>query len=250
MLKFLSVIFKQRNSNPDNEAFIEALSNQLQVANKDADLMEQELDLRQSSAEWLDEWGSWFGVKRLTGETDEHYRFRILTAMEDKVTIPAIKRGVKKVMGDDTVIKIYEPFEEIRYFNVSTFSGVGRFQDGDYYRIGVIDVIINKPITEELMAFINTLKAAGISVKFTYKMTPPPDQIVIGDGDDNPDVVYENAVSNEPGFIDETNGAVFSGDNPIQRYSGDRDIWVRTTLKDTAFVSPIQVVETEKKIDR
>ena len=46
---------------------------------------------------WLDEHGQERGIYRLTAETDENYRPRIL-AIEDKVTKPAIEAGVSAIL--------------------------------------------------------------------------------------------------------------------------------------------------------
>jgi hypothetical protein len=227
MLKFLQTIFKKGNGNSDHEAVLDSIGTALKSAGDDADLMKKELSIVDSEGEWLDEWGTWFGVSRLTNsETDESYLSRMLAVIEDKVTIPAIISGVKKVLGDNTIIKIYEPYHEIRYFNVSTFSGEGRYQDGDYYRIGVIDVIINKPVTDDLVTFINLIKGAGVSVKFTYKPTPPIEEVVI-DGS-NEEAIVESMVSMKMYTIEEQEGKTQSGSSSDQILSGEQVIWTET----------------------
>jgi hypothetical protein len=231
MLKFLQSIFRRDQSNSDHKAVLDSIGTALKTAGDDADLMKKELSIVDSEGEWLDEWGTWFGVSRLSDyEEDNRYLDRMLSVIEDKVTIPAIINGVKKVLGDNTIIKIYEPYHEIRYFNVSTFSGEGRYQDGDYYRIGVIDVIINKPVTDELVKFINLIKGAGVSVKFTYKPTPPIEDVII-DGSEDEEIV-DSIVSMEMYSVEEQEGRTQSGSNPEHILSGEQVIWTDVRKED------------------
>ena len=158
---------------------------ELEKVKEDADLVKKELMLETAENEWLEDWGSWFGVSRLIGETDDHLRYRILSCMEDKVSIPSIQNGIAKILNLDNIrkddnsnailgedpntgktitISVYEPFEDVRIFNVSTFSGKGRYEDKYYYRIGVIDLKIDglDEVTEEVRDYIKTLNSAGI----------------------------------------------------------------------------------------
>lgn len=161
-LKFLQNIFKRNTNNNDHEALITAMGQALETVEEDTNLVVESISLATAEGEWLEEYGSIFGVSRTPNETDEHLRYRILTCMDDKISIPAIKRGIKKLLGDDTEITIFEPYTELRRFNVSTFSNDGRFPDSDYWRIGVVDIKINKPVTDEVIGYINQLIGVGI----------------------------------------------------------------------------------------
>ncbi|QKE56356.1 baseplate wedge protein [Bacillus phage YungSlug] len=225
-MRFLNSIFKREGANADHNAVIDGVTKALDTVDKDTDQMKNELQIPTATDSWLDEWGSWFGVNRIKGEADEPYRARILDVLSDKVTIPAIIAGVKKVLGDNTIVKVYEPFVDVRIFNRSTFSGKGKYQNKDYYRIGVIDIILNKPITIELIKYVNLIKAGGISVKFTYRPIPAPDQIVV-DGT-NKEETLSNTISMRLGEIKEQSGKTFSGSKPYMRNSGERVIWSNT----------------------
>lgn len=163
-LKFLQNIFKRNTDNDDHEAVITSMEHALEIVEEDSDLVKKELMLETADDDWLEDWGAWFGLSRLVGETDDHFRYRILTCMDDKVSIPAIKNGIKKIMGEDTQVSVYEPFEEVRMFNMSTFSGKGRYEDKYYYRVGVIDISINKEVTSDLERYVKLLASAGIRV--------------------------------------------------------------------------------------
>lgn len=178
MLKYLSRVFK-RTGGEVNTAFFTSLSKALDEAGKDAEEIKKEMSITTATGEWLDIWGSWFGVSRIPGESDESLRERILDALRDeKLTIPAIIDRIKKLLGYDTNVSVYEPFNDVRIFNRSTFSGVGRFQDGQYYRIGVVDIILDKPVTEELIYFLNLIKSAGVKLVFTHKSVPKDGQVI------------------------------------------------------------------------
>lgn len=167
MLKFLSNLFKNSND-PDHLALLNAVGNQIDTAGTDADQVKTQMSIQTATDQWLDYWADWFGLVREAGETDDTFRARVIGCMVDKCTIPALTDAAKKILGSDTIVTIYEPYNDIRYFNRSAFSSTGRFEDGDYYRVGVIDLQVNKPITQELQDVINSMTAAGVSCKFTY----------------------------------------------------------------------------------
>lgn len=224
------MLFKTSETNQDNEAFFGGLKAQLDIANEDAGLIKKELNLLTAEGQWLDDWGSDFGLQRRIGETDEKFLDRILSLMEDKVTIPAIKVAIKKVLGDDTIVSIYEPYVDLAFFNISAFSGTGRYPDKDYYRTHVIDITINKPPTEALVRFINKIKPSGVSVKFTYKPTPALESVIIDTSSDS--VVYNSTTT-------ETYKSVLidGEDKPDARYSedasfsGDTVIWSESSTE-------------------
>lgn len=224
-MKFLPSIFKRKNANKDHEAFLGAITKKLDEVNANTDQMRKELSPATASDTWLEEWGSWFNRARLANESDEELRERIFEVLDERATIPALEKATKKILGDDTIVRIYEPYRDMRIFNSSTFSGKGRFQDKDYYRIGVVDIIVNKPITKELIAFMEIIKAAGSSIKFTYKAIPPAEDIVI-DGR-NKEPVLSNIVSMKTLRVTDQNGRVFSGLATMKR-SGDKVIWSQT----------------------
>ena len=169
MLKYLSTIFKQEGGNEENSAILDAIGNSLDQVNEDTDLIVDEMSIKRSTSTWLDKWASWFGIARTYGEVDISLRKRVLNVLTDAtVTIPAIVEMTKRILGDDTIVVVYEPYHDVRFFNVSTFSGKGKYEDDEYYRVGVIDVIVNKPVTDDLINAITLIKGGGIHLKFTY----------------------------------------------------------------------------------
>jgi hypothetical protein len=113
----------------------------------------------------LDLWGEKFGVYRESGELDDPYRTRVLGKVTFvRGTIPALISATKRALGDDTVVQIDETYQDLRIFNVSTFSGTGKFQDTDTVRLGVVKIIINKPTNVKLLEEIGRTRASGIRV--------------------------------------------------------------------------------------
>ena len=167
MLKFLSNLFKN-STDQDHQALVNAVGNQIDQAGTDADEVKTQMQILSATDQWLDYWAGWFGLVREAGESDATFRQRIVGCMADKCTTPALMDAAKRILGQDTIVTIYEPYNDIRYFNRSAFSSTGRYEDGDYYRVGVIDLQVNKPITQELQDVINSMVAAGVSCKFTY----------------------------------------------------------------------------------
>lgn len=218
MFKHLARIFKTTTGNEDNQAILNAIDQQLQEISSDADLIVPEMNIKTSDSNWLDLWGSWFGLFRAYQESDDDFRQRIFDVLLDPTcTIPAIVMITKRVLGQDTVVTVYEPYHDVRYFDISTFSDQGHYEDKNYYRIGVIDVIVNKPITNTLVQAVNRIRAAGVFVKFTYEA----EDVVDLSNNDNPQsyttVYIGNVVHNIPinYALDSVDPAIYSGTQQI-----------------------------------
>lgn len=168
-MKYLSPIFKTSNANPDHTAVLGALDNALTDACTSTDDLRNELVISTATGSWLDQWGDWFGVRRLIGESDSAFRSRILgTLTQDKLTIPALINLIKNALGQDTVVTVTEPYTQTFLLGSSKLSEA-RLMDGTYYRVGVVSFTVNKPITDSLTALLNTAKAAGTKIVVTYQ---------------------------------------------------------------------------------
>lgn len=161
--RLTSIFTKQKQS--EIGFLTDAIDNSIsQVVDTMTD-MEIQSVISSSTGEWLDTWGKRFGILRESGETDESYRERILGEVTNqKGTIPALIEAVKRALGDDTIVRVEETYEDLRIFNVSTFSGTGKFQDSDTVRLGVVKIFINKPENEKLREEIFKSKASGTKV--------------------------------------------------------------------------------------
>lgn len=171
MLKFLDGIFKRYGAKEEHQAILGAIDNAVGVLKADVDLARLEMYILTSTGKWLDYWASWFGISRLPDEQDEAYRMRIIAMVSNpKSTIPAIIATVKSYLGRNDLVEVYEPYKNVKIFNESVFSGNDVYQTGDYYRSGVIDVVISaKDIDSSLRTAVDQTKAAGIRVYFTKR---------------------------------------------------------------------------------
>lgn len=181
MWKFLNPLYF-RKTGTENDVVLENIDNILEKASKDSMLVKDELSILTATGEYLDEWGSWFGIRRADGEEDEQYRRRMLSVMSNpKSTIPAIEETIRSYFNNpDMYVKVYEPHKNIKIFNISTFSGPDKFQSDDYWRHSVIDIHLKEVfIDEQLKSSIKDVKSAGIGVYYTIISVLHEDGVLI-----------------------------------------------------------------------
>jgi hypothetical protein len=224
LLQKLHGIFN-RNSTGDLKVVTTAIDNILTQTDKDLQALELEYSISTATGEWLDEWATWFGLYR-NGEDDESFRARIkLVLLKTKATIPAIIQEVKRVMGDDTYVKVFEPYNNVKLLSVSTLSGKDRFQDGEYWRMSVIDITIDKPITTEVIEAVDKIRGAGIKVLFTYNASP--DIVYMSDMTD-PLSNSATLTSTQGVATDDFSDSGLSGGTADANLSGSQAIWSDT----------------------
>lgn len=104
-----------------------------------------------AEAEWLDYWGSHFGIVRgqrvLLGgdlggvETDPQYLSRIVAeVLRPRVNKFAIEQAILDLAGE--VVELYEPWNNIFILSESELSGDDRIHDGVYWTWNVIQPIV------------------------------------------------------------------------------------------------------------
>lgn len=168
-MKYLPAIFKQQNANPDHQSVVDAVTNALNDAKTATDNLQNELNITTADSIWLDKWGEWFGLKRMPSETDSAFSQRILSVLtQDNLTIPAMTNLLKSVLGQDTIVTVTEPYTQTFLLGVSKLNEAN-LQDGVYYRIGVVSISVNKPMTAQAYALIQLMKAAGTRVYVQYQ---------------------------------------------------------------------------------
>lgn len=170
IINTLSRIFNRRPSG-DLKYVTESIDNSLNKFAYDLDALRQiEFNIRTATGEWLDEWGSWFGVPRIIGEPDSEYGSRIIsTAIRPRTTIPSIKSAILDMLGDPNAkVDIYEPYTNIFKFNKSLLDGEDKITDAIYQRHAVIDIIIYAPLPPNLLDSVKEIKAGGIKVYLTH----------------------------------------------------------------------------------
>lgn len=165
----LSRVFKKRGSG-ELKVLTDSIDHQLQTVGGDISKLNLQYIIATSTGEWLDEWGSWFGIERLPDEEDFDYAHRMLAiASKPKNTIPAFQESIRAYLGDGNIrVIIYEPFEDILKFSENgNLSDGGMYQDADYFRIGVVDISVATEITDILRDTIEQIRSAGVKVYFT-----------------------------------------------------------------------------------
>lgn len=172
----LSRIFK-RNPVGDLKHLTESVDNSIKTVSDDLNLLELELVIGSSTGEWLDEWGSWFGIPRLLNEEDSSYRNRILAvATKPKNTVPALIEAVRTYLGNPELnVQVYEPHNNIMKYSVSAYSGLDKYQDNEYQRFAVVDIIVPTNTPGVMQNIVEPVKSAGVKAYFTR-------MDVIGDG--------------------------------------------------------------------
>lgn len=238
--RYLTRVFN-RNSTDTLSHITGAVDNSLSVASTDIKLLDSEYIIGTSTGDWLDEWGTWFGVSRLMDEEDESYRNRILAiCTKPKNTVTSIRETVKAYTGDEnSKVIVYEPYTNIRKFNISTWGSQDRYTDDSYYTTGIIDIGINADITPLLMETINQSRSAG--TKAYYTRIDELNQLVVKP-------TYEPYIYNEISidFIIDyiSRGASYSGGtNGRQALSGDKILWIgdnekSSDLQDVVLILP------------
>lgn len=169
ILKRLPRIFNI-NSKDELHYVSSSIDNMLNNVSSDVKLLDDQYDLRSSIDVYLDEWGSWFGISRMPGESDNDYRGRLLsTALASKNTVPAIIEALENYyngyLGSTPYINIYEPFEDLDVITPEDYVG---YMNENYYQRGVIDIqIYDFPITPGVSQIIEETKSGGIHYYIT-----------------------------------------------------------------------------------
>ncbi len=146
-----------------NNAYLEALQSEITRSQKAMYQAKLESFLDTANNLWLDYWGSWLGLRRYSGESDNAYRKRLKShVLHQRNTINAIRKAVAnflKVNMDR--IYIYEPYRDMMIYNSSKWNTY-KFYPSTYYRYAVIDVQIDAPINQMVSQVINLFRPAGV----------------------------------------------------------------------------------------
>ncbi len=117
-----------------------------------------------ASGQWLDLWGTLYGVPRLAGESDLHLAQRIpKEAFRLRNNAHAIELAIRDALGYD--VRIEEPWKEIFKLDDSLLSGPHRMYDGDTIGYHLIRPVARETIDwPAVLNVINRNRAAGVLV--------------------------------------------------------------------------------------
>jgi hypothetical protein len=159
----------------DNYAVLNALDTSLSEIEQETIKSKVQSSLLQATGDFLDKWGSWFGVFRKNKETDEDYRQRIINKiLLKRGTLGAIIDAIIDYLDDEEAnVTIYEPFRNIFYLNKSKLNGEDYLM-GYHYRFAVIDITIDKPFPPEIYQIVQAFKPAGVQFYISYEGATRP----------------------------------------------------------------------------
>mgnify|MGYP001080287604 CR=1 FL=1 len=218
----LHQIFNRR-STAELKHVTDAMDNSFDTLTEDLRNLDLQYVITTATGDWLDEWGSWFNVSRKANESDADYRKRILAVVtKPKNTIPALLDAIRSYYDYDPNLKvwIYEPYENIRRFSISDFSGPDKFTDDKYYRRNIVDIHLNRSIDPALIKILLKLKSAGVGLYFTFVTELLDDGLIIEMFSKNPPITDMERTT-EPQF-EQKLARRFSVKNNCFDFSGKR----------------------------
>lgn len=152
-----------------NKVILDTIDSQLKIVEDDTIKAKAQSFLDTASDEWLDYWGSWFGLKRADNQNDDNYREDIKNhVVHARDTIPALREAIANFLNTGIgSVNIYEPYKNIFILNASELNGVDHLKS-DYYNYAIIDIQISVPFPPEVIDIINWFRPAGVIWVLTY----------------------------------------------------------------------------------
>lgn len=145
-----------------NDAFIDALQQDIDTGEKDMYLAKLSSFLDTATGKWLDYWGEWLGLHR-NQRNDDDYRSALKKhVLHSRNTIDAIRDAVATYLDTNrNRIYVYEPYRDMFIYNSSNWNTY-KFYPSVYYRYAIIDVKIDHPIDGVVAQIINLFRPAGV----------------------------------------------------------------------------------------
>lgn len=115
-----------------------------------------------AEGEWLDLWGTLYGVPRMTGESDAELRIRIpREAFRLRSNPRAIEAAIKDLTGKD--VSILEPWQSSFVLDQSLLSGQDKMQDGQFVGPFLIQPSSVGPIDwSDVIPIVDRNRPAGV----------------------------------------------------------------------------------------
>ena len=229
-----------------NKAVLDVFDEELQKVEDDTIHSKAQSFLSTASDEWLDYWGSWFGLKREDNQSDEDYRKALINHVKHaRSTVPALKEAIAHFLKTNIKnVNIYEPYNDVFFLDDSNLDSDKYLISDDYYTYGVIDIQISVPFPPDVIDIINWFRPAGVLFVLTYRQgagidapiwTLPPEDAQLKaklmtfkymTGLDKeysysltPNTRFNNSVTGSPFFLDDSyldSFAVLSGSKVIK----------------------------------
>lgn len=180
---FLHPLWKRSlelDKNNLNTTVLREIQKPLSQAEQDIIASRIQLSVDTATSYWLDYWGSWLGLHRINGWTDDEYREHLKHhVLHPRNTISALQQAVADFLNTDKAnIHIYEPFRDMLIWNKSNYNSFAYFPS-TYYRYAVIDVQIDAPYDKTVAEIINLFRPAGVIWVITSKINSFSDEAPI-----------------------------------------------------------------------
>lgn len=145
-------------------ALLSGYSGELRMAAHQIVQALRQMVLHQAEMEWLDLWGTLYGVPRKDGEMDAAYAPRIVReVLRLRVNAHGIEQAILDETGAD--VRIEEPWKDLFILDHSTLSGPHRLYDGVQYGYHLIRPVAREPADPLLvLPVIHRNRPAGVSV--------------------------------------------------------------------------------------
>lgn len=213
-----------------NDAFIDALQQNIDTGEKDMYLAKLSSFLDTATGKWLDYWGEWLGLHRNQRSDDEYRSALKAHVLHSRNTIDAIRDAVATYLDTNrNRIYVYEPYRDMFIYNSSNWNTY-KFYPSVYYRYAVIDVKIDHPIDGVVAQIINLFRPAGVIFVITNLINVLNDNAPIIDFSVD---ASNNIVSNDFDYVGFTqnNFVVLSPsldavlDNNEEPFTYNKDSW-------------------------
>lgn len=145
-------------------ALLAGYASELRIAEAQVKQALRQMVLYQSELEWLDVWGTLYGVPRKDGELDSAYGPRIV---REVLRLRVNARGIEQAIRDETGadVRIEEPWRDLFILDQSELSGPHRIYDGEKYGYHLIRPVALEPVDSRIvLPIVHRNRPAGVDV--------------------------------------------------------------------------------------
>ena len=152
-----------------HDAIIGAIDYTLSKVKDDTILSKQESLLNEAEGPFLDYWGSWFGLNRQDGWSDDTYREHIKSHVtHPRSTVEGIRQAIVNYFAlNMSDVYIYEPFRDIFRWNRGRFNSSYKLHS-TYYNTAVIDIQLGVTVPSSIQDLLNWFRMAGVLWVVSY----------------------------------------------------------------------------------
>ena len=170
--------FGEKSVLDTNRAILGAIDTQLKSVEEKTVESKIQHYLDSATNEYLDYFGSWFGLHRDNDENDFYYRNRIINHIKHpRNTIGALRTQLAKYLKTlVTNITIYEPWMDVLLLNDSASKTNSKSNMyGTYYHPAIIEITISTQFDPQVIDIVNWFRPAGVIYVLQYSSALDPD---------------------------------------------------------------------------